>query len=251
MRILDIDLDIFLDNIKLDARTGFRPSDSELKPWLPSEVRLVLEQKWGLSKANRVPGAVFSEHDELFNHLRHGFDTDLFESPIDLIHADAHADVGLAGMNGTAFHFVTTQWLAKPPQERIYPPTTGGNRIFNGSWLLYAMACRWIRSLTYVHHPKLRKKNIDFPIGLIENEKLNDMVIQLNLVEDGGDRYKHSKVVSAEPPIPFRFASVLEFVAESSFDRVYLTHSPGYVPPAADALLEVISEYIDTSIRKT
>jgi len=247
MHILDIDLDLFLDDRKIDGANR-RPLNSEYKPWEPFAVRRFLESQCGLSKEQPLVGAVFEEHDELFFHLRALSEKGLIECPFDIVHADAHADVGLGGMNCTAFNFVTTEWLARPPEYRTFPPIAGSQRLFNGSWLLYAMACRWIRSLIYVHHPRLRKKDIDFPIGLIEDENVDDMVIQLNLVESGLDRYRDKRIIASEPPIPFSFVRVEDFVARPiKFDRVFLTHSPKYTPPAADHLLGVVAEYIQAT----
>jgi hypothetical protein len=51
--------------------------------------------------------------------------------------------------------------------------------------------------------------------------------------------------IALEPIVPLHFVRVDRFQNHVPFDRVFLTHSPGYTPPSADALIDVVRRYID------
>lgn len=249
MRILDIDLDIFLDNRFVDVRERHetppqRLSDASFRPWPEPLVRRFMESACKLSQQHRKPGRFFVDHDELFLRLREEIANGSLAPGFDIVHADAHADFGIGA--GT-FHFVCTEWLRRPVEERARTPDGEHGRLTNGNWLLYAVACRWIRSIVYVHHPKLSSpKKIDMPIGSLVYERPADDEVELRLVPANDlRRFRDIPPISIEPTVPFKAIAIEHYVADAPFDRVYVTQSPDYTPPAADALIPVIREYID------
>jgi hypothetical protein len=67
MRILDIDLDFFLDNIAHDNSSGGeRLSEEDFKPWSEEAVREFLESRCGLSTGKRIPGKYIIHHHDAF-----------------------------------------------------------------------------------------------------------------------------------------------------------------------------------------
>lgn len=47
-----------------------------------------------------------------------------------------------------------------------------------------------------------------------------------------------------EPEVPFEPIRCSEYYAEQPFTHIFLSHSPGYTPQAADSLIPIIKEYI-------
>ena len=229
-----------------------RLSEDRAQPWEENEVRRFLEEQCGLDRARPTRGRAFTEHDELFVHLRGEIENGRLPTSLGFVHADAHADLGI---QTPSFSFVLSEWLARPLNERRFPPTTGGHRLANWSWLLYALACGWIRNLTYVHHPAI--DGDDIPIGLLggddpelEGRRLSEDFVWLRqlpreFMTDPIRRAYEYIAVRDEARIPFRRIRVDRFRAEGPFDRVYITRSPSYTPASADGLFDLIRTYID------
>ena len=63
MRILDIDMDFFLNDVAhFKSFDSERLNDEDYKPWSIEAVRDYLENNCGLNKSNKVQGAIFKEH---------------------------------------------------------------------------------------------------------------------------------------------------------------------------------------------
>lgn len=92
MRILDLDLDFFLDGITWKYGVGDRfPDEGSYPPWSEERVRRFLEDQCGLSKESPVPGKVVTTHDEvLWEWLELSSDGQKW----DIVHVDAHGDLG-------------------------------------------------------------------------------------------------------------------------------------------------------------
>ena len=63
MRVLDLDLDFFLQDCCPLAPIGERPTLAGHAPWPVETVRAFLEMQCGLSPAHPTPGAIFPTHD--------------------------------------------------------------------------------------------------------------------------------------------------------------------------------------------
>jgi len=117
------------------------------------------------------------------------------------------------------------------------------------NWLLYATANRWFDELIYVHHPDLVPGETGdiFQVLMLDNDDAAGS-LQLkrfsNEVVTSYRRLTEFEPISAEPSVPLQQIEVGNYRNTEPFDFVFLTHSPGYVPPAADALIDVIRQYI-------
>ena len=63
MRILDIDLDFFLEDCCPLAEIGKRPEPAGHEPWSEEQVVRFLEDNLGLSRFSPIPGRIFETHD--------------------------------------------------------------------------------------------------------------------------------------------------------------------------------------------
>lgn len=74
--------------------------------------------------------------------------------PLSITHVNAHADIGLGG---SGYTYLLSDLLRKPVQERHFP-RIGDGGMDDGNYLIFAIACHWIRDLTYVYNAQGRTR---------------------------------------------------------------------------------------------
>lgn len=125
-------------------------------------------------------------------------------------------------------------------------PQNGMQRISPANYLSYALACRWLRSLTYVHHAQSGDDLMPF---LFRDFNTTCGIMELRYVprvRDASSKEELRTLPHAlEPPIPFQKVSVEAYRATEPFDYVILCQSPGYTPVEADALIPIFQDYVD------
>lgn len=244
MRILDIDLDFFLSRIAtyVDGNDRLQESDGFI-PWTEAEVRNFLEKNCGLDQNNPTKGAYCIQHHEVFAFWRRLIFDGRLETPFEVIHVDAHADFGLGD---ASWSYIIGDILHKPIKERFFPDEDGLSGLGEGNYLAFALACRWINKLSYVHHPDREDdfiqyyfKDFDENSGYLQLPKYNKDKLYNPYF------YKEDEPISLEPPVPFNLIIGSKYRAVKMFSYVFLTQSPSYTPQASDKLIPVIMEYID------
>jgi len=246
MIVIDIDLDFFLSDIVIGfSRIGHgRPNKRDYKPWHEDQVRRFLEDKCKLSIHHPLPGKVVIEHHEVFLDWRKRILSGKMTPPFTVFHIDAHADLG---MGDSAYLYLAKNLLGKPPSDRLYPKADKWQGLLPINYLLFAIACRWIDRLVYVHHPRGSR---DVPEHIMRNHYPSSGYIQLKYHGEAATYHEvlspNSTPKQVEPDVEFLMVSGDVFEAEQPFDFVYFAQSPKYSPRSSDALLEVIGEYINT-----
>lgn len=116
MRVLDIDLDFFLDRAPhgIDTSRGQRLNPHDFEPWSIEEVVLFLENQCGVHAP--VPGRSVDEHDEIFRTWRDLITAGWLETPFHVTHVDAHADMD---MGGRGYKYLMTELLFEQPDESL------------------------------------------------------------------------------------------------------------------------------------
>ena len=243
MHVADFDLDLFLDSVSSFARPPRAPST--VKPWGTAELRHFLEKQCALKRNDLRPKGYFVvHHDDALPILK-----DLSENggkPLTLTHFDAHSDLG-TGFGDTSWMEIGARILALPPKDRyaaISRHGTGG--LSPANYLGYALACRWLESLTYVHHADSGDDLMPF---FFRNFDIESGTMELRHVPGLAEaRFKEQLRAMdhvPEPALPFSRTPVGEYTAERQFDAVILCHSPGYTPVEADELINVFQDYVD------
>jgi hypothetical protein len=154
--VLDVDLDFFVWPPFRREPTHERLPESECQSLMtPEEVCRFLEGRCHLSVQTRIPGQEFDEHQEAFHTWRRWLLEGKLSAPFSVIHVDAHADLGSA-FRPTS-RYVETELLALPVADR-YAPRFGPDGLDSGSYLLGAIAARWVCRLAYVYPTKRRLK---------------------------------------------------------------------------------------------
>lgn len=243
MRVLDIDLDFFLDRAPHGIHTdrGGRLDPHEFTPWGMNEVVAFLEDQCGLK--DRLPGRSVEEHDEVFKSWRELIEAGQLETPFHVTHVDAHADMDHGGLG---YRYLITELLFEKPEDRVQP-TEGDHGLNPGNYLLFSVACRWVRDLTYVFNPG---GGSDISGYHKENWDWNADVIQLKAIDPkdfatllGG---RHPEPVQLEPPVPLKEVRAEDYLAPAGFDFIFLARSPEYTPEESDVIFDEIgARYID------
>jgi hypothetical protein len=245
-RVLDLDLDFFVHGV-----AHFRRSDSprldgeEFPPWEMREAIGFLEDNCLLTKP--LPGFAVENHREHFAKWRTAIDAGVLKPPFHVTHVDAHADLGL-GEYGYAY--LMTSLLYEDPADRAYP-VEGDDHLDDGSFLAFAIACRWLSDLTYVFGEGggddvlfLFREGFD---PKAERLQLSAMAKrELERVTGVTGRRGEGVVDRREPAIPFREVKWPSFQSEKPFDFVCLARSPAFTPPASDTIFDAIrSQFVN------
>lgn len=240
MRVLDLDLDFFLDYIAhWKIEDGSRLSDTEYIPWTEEEVRGFLENQCRLSTNRQVKGRFVTHHHEAFLFWRDLILKEQLTTPFEIVHVDAHSDTGL-GDDG--YLYIMTKQLHQAPSHRINPI-----KLYAGNYLSHAIACRWVEKLTFVLHPEwdndlmwTHLKDFSDDSGAFQLKKYS----ATKLTSWNLDRMREIKPDDLEPEVPYELVDWKEYATQQPFDFMVLAHSPGYTPPEADRLIPIIKEYI-------
>lgn len=236
MRVLDLDLDFFLADCCPLAEPGCRPALLGHEPWSAARVAQFLEKNCGLSKASPVPGRIFTTHDGALGWWDVLQREGTLTIPFSVTHVDAHSDLGIGYPGPT---FVLQNVIGCLPEKRSalarYYRT---KQLDEANYLLFALAFRWIDRLENVRNPKSRP---DLPGQILQYTDGVPTAIQL--------RSPLSVMLEAkngpEPVIPFAvYENYTQFFAAAPYDFASVAISPRYAPKEADALIDVISQYL-------
>lgn len=257
MRILDIDMDFFLDDVAnfISDKDTSRIDGNYYKPWSEEDVINFIENNLGLSKANKVKGRIIVNHDEALYFWRDLIHKKILNIPFEVVHVDSHADLGLGY---TSWAFIYEKLLGLDVNER--DNIENYENIFCnynipgiGDYLLYVLAFRWISKLTYVSN--LNEVGDDYPIHIMKDFDDNSGIIRLpynnvhaaTVINDG--KRKREEYLSSsifEPEVKFNIITHLEDVKyDGNFDYITFCQSPNYTPESSDFIIDIIKEYID------
>lgn len=74
-RILDIDIDLFVNEPAYWCEAGERLASDEYWTWSEAEIRSFLEDACGLRRTNQIPGRIVDHHHEVFQIWRNLVET--------------------------------------------------------------------------------------------------------------------------------------------------------------------------------
>ncbi|MDQ1350124.1 MAG: hypothetical protein QG657_425 [Acidobacteriota bacterium] len=251
LKILDIDLDFFLEGICYggDARGSRRINGEKYKPWSKERVAFFLENNCRLSVRQRIRGAFFAEHHKLFHwmaRIRQVEGQGNLSFRID--HIDGHADLGAGD---SSIEYIFTELLFLPPEQRDFLHCYGmAQDLDPGNFLVYALACGLVTELNYIILPG---GGNDVPTILYKDYDKNSQALQLKkftklqMTELLGDHEHLARFtpVGVESAVPFRIFPYHEFRSVGDYDLIFLAKSPTFTPVESDELIPVIMKYMD------
>jgi hypothetical protein len=241
-RILDIDLDFFVQPVVHLPQDDSRPVSAEHTVWSTDRAFEFLTDRCGLT--GRLPGILTEQHDELFPSWREAVRAQILQPPFDVTHVDAHADLGLGD---SGYVYLMTSLLFAPPEERWNPtPPIGTTGLTEGNFLLFAIACRWVSSLEYVYGEGGGGDELHCVMAGFERSanqvRLAAMTPNAFRNWNFGLSGREPAVTHLEPGVPYESGRWENFQAEAPFDFVCLTRSPRYTPTTADPLYAAIAD---------
>lgn len=252
MRVLDIDMDFFLNNIATGKSfDGMRLSDADYIPWTERHIRNFLEFNCGLDKDNKIEGCIVDEHVDVFYYIRDLIKANRMLAPFEVIHIDAHADLGLGD---GAWSYIFEVFLSLCIEDRMNIDQYNHklewyHQLGSGNFLLYMIACEWVSKLTYVSHPK--SSGDDYYIGLMKDFDDNSGYIQLKNFKYriNYDEELENQVFIPHTCIEFDIIKNYHLYIEkqmNNFDYIVFSKSLSYTPKSADFIISIIRDYIKT-----
>ena len=260
MNVLDIDLDFFLDRSvhnRADDPSN-RPDDEGIVPWQVHKVTNFVETTLNIGTNNA--GRIVQNHDEVFYQWKTLIEANELTVPFKIVHVDAHSDLGLGF---PSWQYLHAEFLSIPVSER--PGAKQGNDGVNfGSFLAFAVGCRWISEIDFIinrnWHDDIHPYLLSGPSYKLVDERSPtnvlpygdyDLTLELMRIESldlmsEGNLIQLRKPVG-EPRVPLNIITIENVgnrYSSTSWDYVFLSRSPGYVPSYADHLVDPISKYI-------
>ncbi|OZC91750.1 hypothetical protein CH254_04530 [Rhodococcus sp. 06-412-2C] len=241
-RILDIDLDFFVQPVVTNPEPGSRPCVEGHTVWAEDRAIDFLRENCGL--VGRTPGILTEKHDALFYRWRGVIDSGVLAAPFHVTHLDAHADLGSGDLG---YKYLMTSLLLRDHRERSHPdPPPGKVGVTEGNFLLFAIACRWISDLSYIYGDGGGSDELRF---VMQGFNLESDSIQLACMSPkelsamvSSPRGRPPSIEHLEPAVPYNSQNWRNFQADQPYDFVCLTRSPQYSPATADPLFEVIAD---------
>ncbi|TRW25355.1 hypothetical protein FMM05_08610 [Flavobacterium zepuense] len=252
MRILDIDLDFFLDEIAhFRKRNNQRLDKRRYVPWNSGQVECFLEKSLGLNKSNPIPGYLFTHHDEVFCWYKEQIASGNIQGASSILHVDAHSDLA-TGIDG-AFLYIMETMMRKPINLRPdVSDATDWSKLNPGNYLVFMAACEWISDLTFVKHHKSNEKynplyfsGNDADSGNIQIKSYQPGILK-NLASGTrlfAEIHNHEPIIVGQE-VPFQEISWCNYGTDEKFDFILLTQSPSFTPATADKLMDVIKQYM-------
>jgi len=234
-----------VDDVAYHKHGSERLCSEEYEPWPEHQVIEFLECQLGLSKRTRITGRVVTHHHQAFYFWKYLIRRGKLTTPFDIVHADAHADLG---MGDASWPYIMGELLHGKLPDRAKPRRGGKTGIGPGNYLAFAVACRWVRTLTYVQH---REGGNDLPRIHFKNFRENSGFIELKRCRPGFELdcpwcrdYEECQVIEVEPAVPFRKVPDNEYFSKAAFDLIVLSKSPAFTPATCDPLIEIVREYM-------
>ena len=253
MRILDIDLDFFLDDIAHSKGKSLkRLNKKDYIPWKEKDVIEFLEKQIGLDKTKPVKGKFFVHHEEVFDFLKSEINKKNLTPKFSITHVDAHSDLA-TGTDG-CYTYIMEELLHRPVKKRDeISDAKPFQKINCGNFLVFILACGWIKDLTFVMHDKTKENYNPF---FFKNNDPSTNIFQFKAYKRG--LLTHSIAGSTDfirSMQPYKFkkkGSQVKFIEmnwkevkiKKPFDLIFLTQSPNFTPKTSDLLIPIIERYI-------
>ena len=241
-RMLDIDMDFFINDIAHWTDDYERLDDEYYYPWDEERFRYFLENKCLLSKDNPTSGRIIKHHDGAFHFWKQLINQGRVHVPFEVTHIDAHSDTGLGDAN---WLYIMEELAHYPMDQRIH--VLDHERVNFTNYLAFVMACGWMNKVDFVLHPEwsndlswIHLKDYDDNSGAFQIKAYNKSSEIMYRVE----RLPKIPPISVDPEIPYSLIDGNAFMSTGHYDYVVFCQSPGYTPASADFMLNVIKEYI-------
>lgn len=265
MRVLDLDVDYFMDEVvsSISENSQERLSEEYYAKLVWNQDRVVsfLEDRLGLSRDNRVKGKIVRGHNEALLFWKQLITDGKLSIPFEVIHVDSHADLGLGY---ASWKFILDDLIKKPVSSRtehngyIFMNKTHYEGV--GDYLLFAIAYRWVSHLVYCANPNgdandyvldtLKNFHEEYscgkPVRNVIQLAYNENMERPKFDDSIAIKKEYFRTAIKEPEVPFDIIPTIDDVKfEGNYDYIVVAQSPNYTPASADYVLSLMREYID------
>lgn len=265
MKLLDLDMDYFMDQIVVNVPESSNQrlsNEYDGSVWSEDRVRYFLEKNLGLSKNRKLKGRIVAGHNESLFFWKELIEKEELLTPFEVVHIDSHADLGLGYSSWTYILDSLLQYpVLERPAHNHYKDCYGNIKAEGiGDYLLFAIAYRWISKLTYCANPTGDKNDYiwdtlkDFHENLIWDEPVENIIqlvynpemdfLDYDATEEEKKKYLDASI--KEPEVPMLIIPTIEAVNyNGDFDFIVMAQSPNYTPASADFIMDIFREYMD------
>ena len=238
-RVLDLDLDAFIYGHAYSRLRGEpRLDPGEYPPWDPPKLDDFLLNQCLLERP--LPGLAVDHHAEVFRAWRDAIEAGVLGEKFEVTHVDAHSDLAFFD---TGRRYLKHDVLSRPVEARRYPEE-GETALYDGNYLAFAIANRWVSSLEYViggrpewecldDEPPYSWQPGDLTFEDFEDSTPFSRAIRLSSADETSPE-------GPEPCVPFDWYRYQHFQARAPYDFIFLARSRPYTPESADELYERI-----------
>jgi hypothetical protein len=237
--VLDLDLDAFIYGTAYSCgRDQPRLNPGEYPPWDSKKLDEFLSNQCLLD--GPLPGLAVDHHAEVFYAWREAIEAGILKEKFEVTHVDAHSDLAYFD---TGRRYLRHEVLSQPIEARRYPKE-GDEALYDGNYLAFAVANRWISSIEYViggrsewecfdDEPPYEWQPGDLTFEDFEGSSPFSRVIRLSPAGS-------TPSAEPEPPVAFDWYRYQQFQAREPYDFIFLARSRPYTPESADELYERI-----------
>jgi hypothetical protein len=254
-RVLSIDLDAFVSpTVYAKDSADHRRVASDAYRVLPAPRVLALTERLGFARG--AEGACIEHHHQILDHLHRRIASGTLRIPFDLVHVDAHADLGWGEM---VWRRLLGDIAGRPLAER----QTFRSGITIGNWLSYAIVWGWVRSVLHVR-PPADSKDRWVDVGRMFYRDGDTQRAELDFVfmpevrhltvgkEDPdplapGDLQRLQRGRPSVVRVPFLVRDFATAPVQRSADFVVLCRSPGFTPLSADRVYDLLRDRLGAS----
>lgn len=244
MKVLDIDMDFFLDCVTKDNHDEDRYPNDWCNVWEKSEIIDYLENILNLSKNKKIRGRIITYHNESLDFWNDMINKQQLIVPFTVIHVDSHSDLSYTKKspdfesNLAGYRQVLELQTYRDRYVTIYGTGAKDNHdnwVNEGNYLIFALAFKWIEQLIYYTNLKEPYEENDYDPEFIVDSKEKDGIFF--------KKWKRDKEYS--PKITIISTKYKNDKVFNNYDFITFSISPKYTPKKADFIIDIIKEYIE------
>jgi hypothetical protein len=240
-RVLDIDVDFFVEPVVHQPEPGTRPDPATHSVWPVDDAVTFVRERCGV--AGPLPGFVTQNHGDLFAEWERAIEDGWLEPPFHVTHIDAHADLG---QGDSGYVHLLSSLMFLPVAERVEALRGGSPHLTDGNFLAFAVACQWIAGMDYVYGAGGGSDALSLVMDGFD-PRADSIRLAAVPARDLGRVTRDpaaaaAAALRADPPVPFHTTRWEQYMADRPFAFVCVTRSPPYTPPTADRVFNALVE---------
>lgn len=249
MKVLDIDLDFFLDRVTFPISNENRYPDEKCEVWSKEKVVEYLEKTLKLCKNKKIKGRIITNHNESLNFWKEQIINGKLTVPFQIIHIDSHSDLDYIdrSIDDELDSSGYMQLLELPKVEDRYHciyelrnMELYDKWVNEGNYLIFAIAFEWVSKIVYCTNTTELYDNADYPEQFIfkNSKEINNKYSKVLFLANSNNKEKY--LVNYDI-----ITKIQEDECFGNYDFITFSISPKYTPRKSDFIIDIIKEYID------